>query len=454
MFALTICYLTGRSVAKRFDSHVDAEWPPEPARLYFAMVNSLHAWGNRQSECAALLWLESQAPPALSFSNWSERAFYTSFVPPNDVAILPEQRQKRERGWPSVTPESPSVYFTWPDATPSKDIIEGLRAVAERVTYLGHSSSLVAINLCDDPPPPRITPDADGTWGAMRVPRPGHLAECEQRFQRYAAALQKTKGAAPRLPLPTSFMRYAEVRDHAGAGIAVGEFTELHIYSLPPGGRLPLSATLKVTDVLRNAAMSLASQPVIEELSGHQADGSQSKKDRAAFVPVPHVGHPYADGHLLGVAVALPRLTPDIRKAVLAPISRISRLTLGQAGAWELAPSVGADVRGLLRATWTKPSRRWASVTPVVLHRHPRRESASEIIAQSCKHAGLPMPTEIITTQGAPFEGVADAREFRPIAPRSHTHVVLCFDRAVRGPVILGAGRYQGYGLCRPLENT
>jgi len=24
----------------------------------------------------------------------------------------------------------------------------------------------------------------------------------------------------------------------------------------------------------------------------------------------------------------------------------------------------------------------------------------------------------------------------------------------VRGPVILGAGRYQGYGLCRPLENT
>jgi len=33
-----------------------------------------------------------------------------------------------------------------------------------------------------------------------------------------------------------------------------------------------------------------------------------------------------------------------------------------------------------------------------------------------------------------------------------HTHAILIFDRPVVGPVLLGAGRYRGYGLCRPLE--
>ena len=29
-------------------------------------------------------------------------------------------------------------------------------------------------------------------------------------------------------------------------------------------------------------------------------------------------------------------------------------------------------------------------------------------------------------------------------------HVNLLFDRPVRGPVVLGGGRFRGYGMCRP----
>jgi CRISPR-associated protein Csb2 len=37
---------------------------------------------------------------------------------------------------------------------------------------------------------------------------------------------------------------------------------------------------------------------------------------------------------------------------------------------------------------------------------------------------------------------------------KPHTHAVLIFDRPIGGPIFIGAGRYQGYGLCRPLENA
>ncbi len=35
---------------------------------------------------------------------------------------------------------------------------------------------------------------------------------------------------------------------------------------------------------------------------------------------------------------------------------------------------------------------------------------------------------------------------------RRHSHAILIFDEPVRGPILIGAGRYRGYGLCRPLE--
>jgi len=37
-------------------------------------------------------------------------------------------------------------------------------------------------------------------------------------------------------------------------------------------------------------------------------------------------------------------------------------------------------------------------------------------------------------------------------APAAATpHAILVFDEPARGPVLIGAGRYRGYGMCRPL---
>ena len=62
------------------------------------------------------------------------------------VAMLPEQRGKQGRFYPSVTPDDPRVRFLW-DVPASDDVAEPLDRLLRRVTRLGHSSSLVSCRL-------------------------------------------------------------------------------------------------------------------------------------------------------------------------------------------------------------------------------------------------------------------------------------------------------------------
>jgi CRISPR-associated protein Csb2 len=35
---------------------------------------------------------------------------------------------------------------------------------------------------------------------------------------------------------------------------------------------------------------------------------------------------------------------------------------------------------------------------------------------------------------------------------RRQAHAILVFEERVVGPVVIGAGRYRGYGVCRPVN--
>lgn len=67
---------------------------------------------------------------------------------------------------------------------------------------------------------------------------------------------------------------------------------------------VPLSGSglLAVTEALRRAVMSQVPNPLPPAVSGHEADGTP----HVAYLALLDVGHEHADGHLLGVAVALP----------------------------------------------------------------------------------------------------------------------------------------------------
>jgi CRISPR-associated protein Csb2 len=217
---------------------------------------------------------------------------------------------------------------------------------------------------------------------------------------------------------------------------------------------------LKLTDALRAAALSLASAgggPVPGLLSGH----GQHPHD--AFVALPFVGerHEHADGHVLGLAVILPRaIDPAARRQALRPLAALRHLDVAGVGrlALERVTAASAPPANLRPAAWTGPAATWATATPVLLDRFPKRgHPAERIIADGCRFVGLPEPRTVRVGPFSPLRGAGLSGGFLKVrragdVRRARRHVTLTFDRPVRGPVLLGAGRYFGLGLLRPLR--
>jgi CRISPR-associated protein Csb2 len=79
------------------------------------------------------------------------------------------------------------------------------------------------------------------------------------------------------------------------------------------------------------------------------------------------------------------------------------------------------------------------------------------MIKECCVRIGLPVPREAIPTPVSAHLGTPPAHAFPRLQRkdgglRRHAHAILIFDEPVCGPVILGAGRYRGYGVCRPMD--
>ena len=247
-----------------------------------------------------------------------------------------------------------------------------------------------------------------------------------------------------------------------------GHAWELRIFRLagerPP---LPLEAAAEVTAVWRRALLSRADQPVAEAISGHGPGSTPespkpSARPHLALLPVADVGHRHARSDLLGMAAALPaHLKPEERSACLGALERVRSLTLGRLGEWRLERGGGEDGRQALEPrSWIRPAHVWASVTPVVLGRYPRKpwgEEAQQILREACTIAGLPEPLEVETAPVGWVLGVPTASRFPPLPARVgkprrfHVHARLVFAEAVAGPVLVGVGRHQGYGLLQQL---
>jgi CRISPR-associated protein Csb2 len=236
--------------------------------------------------------------------------------------------------------------------------------------------------------------------------------------------------------------------------------------------RLPLVASVQATrrlrECLKDIFREIHGEDAPEVVSGRTPSAANgdapTRSPHLAFVPLPDTGHHYARGHLLGLAILLPRdLKGGERLRVLKAIARIAELDLEGIGRWELdRQTFEANLQGLLPGTWTGPSTTWATVTPMAFDTDPGDPfgaAARKGVALACTRVGLREPSDVALA-GAPFlTGVEHAREFplfrsTPSAPRRrHVHVRLEFDELVHGPLVIGAGRYLGSGLCRPVSD-
>lgn len=534
-FTLAVELLTERYAARAGTSDA-AEWPPHPARLYYALVASWAAEVPRSSEeQAALEWLAEQGPPELACSDFHQRRPVTHYVPVNDVravnahdktyakmraeeaalaasagdaraevnaakrlekarakavadserlsrsltatddalGLLPERRVRRARTFPTALPVEPRFALTWPRAMPTRAHRDALDALAARVSRLGHPSSLVSCRVTDAAPKPTHVPSPDGPV-VLRCAAPGILALLDAAYDQHQGREQRV--------LPADWVGYELAGEPSAASPTTGVFgRDWVVLAIAAGPGLPLAATLPLTRGVRDALMRHAGSPAPEIIGGlvpglGGGAATPSQRPHLVIAPLPFVGSTHASGAILGVALILPRETDSgARRSVLRALVGWG----GEGGEMELALPAGRlrlearedpTALTLQMHTWCRPSSIWASATPVALDRTPRHlfrgspaqraaaaEEAADVIRRSCVHAGLPAPEAVRVRHDGPLVGVPGRQRFVPFTTaggrvrRASVHAMLEFARPVSGPVVIGAGRYLGYGLFRPL---
>ena len=234
---------------------------------------------------------------------------------------------------------------------------------------------------------------------------------------------------------------------------------------------LHLLDVLGVCDELRKVLPRSRGElnPDLAVLIGESANGRPSVEPKVAFLPLASVGHPHADGRLLAMGLALHKnITPKQRCHLSAGLEQIPRkeITLGRFGTWRIEPHAGSLPRTLLPETWTSypnGATDWATVTPIVLGEEVTESTAcytkiDRTIRLACRREGLPEPCEIIVTPVSAHFGAPPADAFpcfqQQGSKQHHRHAILIFPEPVSGPILLGAGRQVGYGLCHPMAAT
>ncbi len=384
------------------------------------------------------------------------------------VGVLPGERVKQPRTFPSVVPDDPVVHFQWLDEDPGEH--RGpMNRLAGAVPRLGHSSSMVEVRIVDDAPEANLQPGGDGI--EIRLPGTGQVEALVQAHRVHG-------GVAPRvLPFRSQSYRERQDRTSAARSSMSGEWLVLETGA---GVHLRLADAMALTHAIRAALMSHARDPIPPVLSGHQPDGSPAREPHLVILPLPFVGHEHADGGVRGFALMLPIAAslPD-RVAVTAAVqawatSGGGRLALRLPGGREfwLTRVVGEPgMHTLRRARWAQAARQWTTVTPVAFDRAPGRlwsadpairvaaeRAAADVVGASCQRVGLPPPLRVTATRSGGLAGVPDLGAF-PVyqspgrgVRRVSAHLALTFPYPVRGPVVLGAGRFFGMGLFAPLR--
>lgn len=394
------------------------------------------------------------------------------------MALLPERRTRIDRTFPVVVPTRATFAFLWPEAKP-EDHVEALRRLCHRVTRLGHSSSLVRCTLVEKVIEPSLVPRSTGEH-VLRVVGPGQLECLEDAYARHQAVEARVLPARPQ--------RYGEPQPVEPEGPR-SMFGNDWIVFERTGGHRPLgSRGSDLAMALRQALIEVHGKTDLPAvLSGHAASGERTSHPHLAFVPLPWVGHEHADGSVQGLALIAPRsITRDERDVLLRLLARWERERGDKNDAYAVDLGTPFDLGhplhvrlrrievptkvALSTARWCRPSPRFITCTPIALDRHPgnlrsnvercAHRAAAEAeasIADACERIDLPRPISVSISLAPLLPGAQHVRQFAPWPPqpgktrRARVHADILFPEAVRGPVLIGAGRYFGLGLCLPI---
>jgi len=392
------------------------------------------------------------------------------------MALIPERRTRQVRTFPVVVPETPTFAFLWSNADASPHLA-ALDRLCARVTRLGHSSSLVRCTLAEGGFAPTLMPCAEGEV-VLRVVGPGQLDRLDNAFSHHQGLLSRV--------LPARAQRYGLVARKAKplpSSINVFSAADWVLFERVGGSRPLASRTTDLARALRGALIEIhGNQNLPASISGH-ADNGPTDQPHVAFVPLPFVGHEHADGALMGCALVLPKdVTVGDRELLLRLVAKWEQergndhrdLTLAGGSIppillrrVDVSAKVAVDPK-----RWCRSSTRFITATPIALDKHPGNlrsnqdgagqkaaAEAQQSISEACLRVVGVRPVSVEVSLPPMLPGAPSIHDCLPWpgrrgrSPRVQVHADIRFDVPVEGPLILGAGRFFGLGLCLPVEN-
>lgn len=436
------------------------EWPPSPARLFAAFVA---ADGTRQASRVTdgneLTFLEDLPPPAIHAQprKWQQPLCPRFVVEQRGPAKSTHHEYIAKKGallrpGVRVSPRGTVVVYRWDHATPNESTLRGLRYRAARVGYLGTSDSPVRVRVatelpCDSPdevfePHPK---------GEMRigVARSGDVLVLDRMYdvwQRRGAAV--TRSQFPELLHWVTYRSPGYREEEMGDEVVAW----LRLYPAVSGRRISAVTALFKEAVLSRYQRLHGNPPAV--LHGHGF--ARSGYDLARYLALPDAGSPRSRGRIHGLALWLPRGTDRVERdqAREAAIGIDELVGRGVKVSVELRPDLKRPWAAN-RRRWQRSSRTWVTVFPVI---HERRSAPTLAeAARWCRHAGLPEPVAFQSCRTPLITGATDLapaevnRPGRPALP--YSHAMFRFAKPVAGPVVVGAGRQRGFGLCVQVDD-
>ncbi|MCP4114193.1 MAG: type I-U CRISPR-associated protein Cas5/Cas6 [Desulfobacteraceae bacterium] len=392
------------------------EWPPAPDRVFQALVS---AGAETGQDFFILSCLESA--PAIQAAPGKTWAAPDRYVPEN-FRRGKQYHVGALRHSPIIIPENPIVTYVWRNI--AEDAVKQVKGIVEQVTYIGRAKSIVRGTVVPaDSVNIDYEPDKQGDC-YIRTPYPGRLDDLEAAFQ------------AGRRSLPAPETKYRKVSEK----VVLTEWGDL--IALRPNRTLDIHETSKWTDLMRKAVLSIGGDELPGLIHGHKCHR------HLAWAAIPDVGHSHAKGHILGLGCWLPKEITE--KERLMVVDLMTQVTNVKGIKMEFDHQ---RLKGLQTRTWSAKSRFWTTVTPAALDRWPKKDSPENIIREHISQRGLPAPVNVICSSYSPVTGAAIAH-FKKYACRRGSryicHVQIEWKNPVEGPLLIGAERYFGGGLCRP----
>ncbi len=451
---LRVSFPSGRCYAARAEDPAVPEWPPHPSRVFSALVAAAYRSGGGMTarRRTALEWFEGLPPPVIAAPAADLAAAPVSYVPTGDRAKPKDSKGEEKREHPvhrgrqprhfpgAIILGEPVVGYGWA-VEADESTLAVLADIAAGVTHVGtsHALALVEFGAGTLPVPATLAPDPLG-GEFLRIPAPGRLAELDALYQGNAGVRRPAPACEP-------LAAYRSLTaDSARTSPARMELIALRL----TGSTHDADRAADLARAVRRAVMAVLGDRAPVAVHGHGAGA------HVAWLPLPDVGHAHAGGRIIGLGLGLPvELAAAQRTEILAGIARLEGVHLpdGRTAGLVRLPPAERLPQALLAWTWIRPATDWATVTPVVLDRPPKRPDENRLrraLAESLRHAGYPAPVAVDISPFSRFQGAPPA--FRVPSPdrKPRYHAVVSFAEPVTGPVIAGRLRHFGVGLFRP----